>query len=46
MEQFYQGRPESDLSVVSRNYKASLHEEENGIVNLLKEKLALKLYCQ
>lgn len=34
MEKFYHGRTKSDLTVVSRNYKTSLHEEEHSIVNL------------
>ena len=34
MKQLHNGRPKSDLAMVSRNCRAWLHEEEDGIVNL------------
>lgn len=34
MKQLHKGRPKSYLTVVSRDYRAWLHEGEDGIVNL------------
>lgn len=34
IEQFYQGRPRSELAVISRNSNALLHEKEDNIIKL------------
>ena len=36
----------SDLTMVSRNYRAWLREEEDGIVNLHQGKMNTNFHCQ